>query len=174
MQVTVTKLTDYNLMNKACGYTINKENVSPDPFKMYKSEHSPIRTQIFIVEMIEIPTFVSVHLVRHKIGVEHFVRSNRPDRGGDGEANRMTPVNHMMFINAQELINMARKRLCNKASPETIRAMLAIKNGVDLADPALAKAMVKDCDYRGDCYELRPCKPHMNKLEQMAKEGGAA
>ena len=174
MKITVAKLTDYNLMNAACAATTGGSTPNIDPYRLYKSEHSPIRTQMFWIVMENIPTFVSVHMVRHKFGVEHFVRSNRPDRGGDAEANRNTPVTHAMLINAQALINMARKRLCNKASPETIRAMLEIKNGVALADPALAKAMVKDCDYRGDCYELRPCKPHMNKLEQMAKEGGAA
>lgn len=167
MQVIVAKITDFALMNKACGYTINKQNVAPDPYKMYKSEHSPIRTQMFVVEMIDIPTFVSAHFARHPVGITHFVKSNRADRPSyTGDTGRNHPVNHMMLANAQALINMARKRLCNKASTETIRVMLAIKNGVALADPALAKAMVKDCDYRGDCHELRPCRQHCEAMER--------
>ena len=171
MKITVTKLTDYNLMNAACAATTGGSMPNIDPYKMYLSEHSPIRTQVFWIVMENIPTFVSVHLVRHKFGVEHFVKSNRPDRGGDAEANRNTPVTHAMFINAQALINMARTRLCNKASKETQMTMSLIRDEISAKDAALAKALVPDCKYRGRCYELKPCAPH---LEQMAKEGGAA
>ena len=171
MNIVVKKITDYNLMNKACGFTTGNYNVSPDPHKMYKAEHSPARTQMFTVEMYGIPTFVSVHFVRHSVWVQHFVRSNREDRGGNAEANRMTPVDHLMFLNAQALINMARKRLCHKASKETREIMEAIKLGVWEHDAALHDALVADCKYRGACYELKPCAPHMEKT---AKEGGAA
>lgn len=44
--------------------------------------HSPIRTLMFTVRM-EIPYYVSVHFVRHKVGVEHYVRSQRNDRQSD-------------------------------------------------------------------------------------------
>ena len=42
--------------------------------KMLKAEHSPIRTLMFTIRLT-IPYFVSTHLVRHKIGVEHYVQS---------------------------------------------------------------------------------------------------
>ena len=171
MKITVTKLTDYDLMNAACAATTGGSIPNIDPYRLYKSEHSPIRTQMFWIVMENIPTFVSVHMVRHKFGVEHFVRSNRPDRGGYAEANRNTPVTHAMLINAQALINMARKRLCNKASKETQMVMSILRDSVGFHDAALAKAMVKDCIYRGGCYELKPCRQH---VEKMAKEGGVA
>ena len=44
-----------------------------------KAEHSPIRTLMFTIRLT-IPYFVSVHLVRHKIGIEHYVQSQRNDR----------------------------------------------------------------------------------------------
>ena len=165
MEITVTKLTLHKLMNEACAATTGGRVPNIDPYRLYKSEHSPIRTQLFWVEMRGIPTFVSVHLVRHKIGVEHFVKSNRPDRGGDGEANRMTPVDHCMFINAQALITMARKRLCNKASVQTRGVMYEIRDQVSLVDDALARAMVPDCIYRHECHELKPCGQHENPKE---------
>jgi hypothetical protein len=164
MQVTVTKITDYELMNEACGTTIGKENTSPDPLSIYKAEHSPIRTQMFKVNMVGIPTFVSAHFVRHKIGVEHFVKSNREDRKGDGEANRLTSVNHLFHANAQALINMARKRLCFMAHRTAREVMAHIRQGVSEHDLPLAHAMVPDCIYRGCvCYELRCCRniPHI-------------
>ena len=108
--------------------------------------------------MEDIPTFVSVHLVRHKIGVEHFVKSNRVDRGGDQNAGREAPVAHAMLINAQALINMARKRLCTQASLETRLVMQEIKTKLYEVDPDLFRCLVPECEYRGGyCYEFKCC-----------------
>lgn len=156
--VSVHKLTNETLAQKACEMTMRGKKSSIGLAKLYKCEHSPIRTQLFWVEMRNIPTFVSVHLVRHKIGVEHFVMSNRDDRGGSDEVTRLAPVNHGMLVNAQALINMARKRLCVQAHKETVEVMKAIRQGVEACDAALAKTMVPECEYRGMvCHELRPC-----------------
>ena len=106
MMVRAEKLTGTDLMRWACGLTIDKESTI-DLYEIYKNEHSPIRTQLFKVEMLDIPTFVSVHFVRHTQGVTHFVKSNRKDRGGKDDVDRWTPVNHGMLCNAQALINMA-------------------------------------------------------------------
>lgn len=158
MKITVKKITNERLMRAACGFTTAAESrMSLE--KIYQCEHSPLRTQLFWVEMVDIPTFVSVHLVRHKIGVEHYVKSNRTDRASHtGDLGRMQPVNHAMLINAQALINMARKRLCKKASPETQEVMAAIKRKITAVDPALAARLVPDCVYRGRCHELKPCR----------------
>lgn len=157
MNITVKKLTDEKLMQRACQFTINKET-GIGLEKIYRCEHSPMRTQMFWVEMFDIPTFVSVHLVRHKIGVEHFVKSNREDRlGYTGDGGRNHPVNHAMLINAEALITMARKRLCKKAHPKTVEVMEAIRQAVGDEDLELYKRMVKNCVYRGGCYELVSC-----------------
>ncbi len=156
MQIKVEKITDGQLMRRACSYTINAES-KMTLGKIYKCEHSPMRTQMFVVEMIDIPTFVSVHFVRHKIGVEHFVKSNRDDRGADFVADRNTPVNHMMFLNAEALITLAKKRLCYKAHEQTVVVMNEIKREVKRVDEDLARHMVKSCLYRNGCNELKPC-----------------
>ena len=158
MQIKVTKLTDLKLMQKACEATMHgaKSNVSLRD--IYRCEHSPIRTSLFWVELIDIPTFASVHLTRHKIGVEHYVTSNRDDRGGDGEETRWTPVNHSLLINAQALINMSRKRLCGKAHVMVQGIMADIREEVKTCDPDLAEFMVRECQYRGGhCFEFKPC-----------------
>ena len=157
MQVYVTKLTTFDLLLKACKVTSGLDMKRPDFQRIYQSGHSPIYTQIFWIDMVDIFTFVSNHLARHKIGVEHYVKSNREDRGGDDKADRWTPVNHSMLINAQALINLSRRRLCNKAHIETINIMQAIKEAVKEKDPDLAGCMVPECIYRGACYELTPC-----------------
>lgn len=155
--VGVHKITGTGLMRLACSYTINADsNISLK--KVYQCEHSPMRTQLFVVEMQDIPTFVSVHFVRHKHGVEHFVKSNREDRASyTGDLGRWQPVNHMMLCNAQALVNMARKRLCRKASEETTEVMEAIVAAVGKEDAALAERMVPECEYRRGCREIKTC-----------------
>jgi hypothetical protein len=153
MIVQATKVTQPWLIDEACEFTSGQTRFTTDNTDMYHAEHSPIRTQCFWIEMYGIPTYVSVHLVRHKVGVEHFVQSNR-----DVEANRMTPVNHAMFVNAAALIQMARKRLCGKADRKTREVMEKIKRAVETVDEELAVNMVRECDYRnGHCPELKPC-----------------
>lgn len=157
MKVEALKLTTEKLLREACEATTRRTS-NMDLRDMYRMEHSPIRTQMFWVWIDDLPTASSVHFVRHKIGVEHFVTSNRPDRGGDEEANRSTPVNHAMLVNAEALVTMARKRLCYKASAVTRQAMLDIRKAVGRVDPDLAHFMVPNCVYRGGlCVESRPC-----------------
>lgn len=159
MKINAHKITDGYLLQRACWFTSGKypQNVNKLMDNLCKAEHSPIRTQMYWVEMFSIPTFVSVHLVRHHVGVVHFVHSNRDDLGGDGEADRNTPINHAMLINAQGLIDMTRKRLCGKAHVETRKVMKEIKSIMELLDPIVAKYMVRNCEYRGMCPEVKSC-----------------
>lgn len=83
MNIVVDKLTDRTLLRAACDSTRHPGQTPSTATleKMYRCRHSPIRTQLFYIQLIGIPTFVSVHLVRHKHGVEHFIQSKRDDRG---------------------------------------------------------------------------------------------
>ena len=157
MEITVIKYTDEELLRDACSETIDAESkISLD--KIYRCMHSPIRTQMFKVRMKGIKTFVSVHFVRHSIGVVHYVKSNREDRGGNGTEDRHSPVNHTMWINAEALINMSRKRLCFQAHIETVNVMKLIKEAIKITDPALYPYLVPECHFRnGHCPELRSC-----------------
>lgn len=159
MTISVRKITDVDILREACEATMRDSRKSQATLRgMYHCEHSPLRTQLFWIRMDSIPTFVSVHCVRHKIGVEHFVGTNRADRGGDPGAGRYTPINHSVLVNAESLINMSRKRLCFQASEETRRVMLQIKEAIRHVDPDLADYMVPNCVYRGGlCVEPRPC-----------------
>jgi hypothetical protein len=125
-------------------------------YSFLKSEHSPIRVATYRIILEDLPYWVSVHFTRHKIGVEHFVSSRRPDRTGQKRSPEDL-VRHEMVANAQALITMARKRLCRKASPETLDAMLCICAAISLVDIQLYIAMAPDCVYRGVCHEMQPC-----------------
>lgn len=198
MKVKVTKVTNKQLSDDACSMTIFGKG-SPSLKKLYASEHSPIRTQTFKIELYNIPLFVSTHLLRHKIGSEPFALSYRTDRNKESKVlkdytkelreltdsylngdidrpeykkrheeilveietktDRYTPTNLMLYINAQALINMARVRLCNKASKETITVFKEIKEYIRIADPDLYPFLVRNCVYRnGICPEFKSCK----------------
>lgn len=157
MDIFVEKLTNLALARRACIATLGVRSSKIKPKDLYRSEHSPLRTQLFWIEMSGIPSFVSVHLVRHKIGVEHFVQSLRDDRGGRGDEGRNTPVNHSMLINAQALMTIAHARLCNKSHSKTIEVMKAIAGEIWSEDPDLYPFLIPKCKYLGRCIELKPC-----------------
>lgn len=163
--VKVEKITDLDLLQWACSMTIDSES-EMSLERIYRNEHSPMRTQLFKISMFGLPTFVSTHFMRHPIGVvAHFGKTLRDDRGGPDDANRWTPTNHGMICNAQALINMARKRLCFKSHHATVRQMRMIRDGVMAVDPDLAYRMVPECLYRGGiCHEDKPCGKRKNIL----------
>lgn len=158
MEIKVERISGLDLVRKACEMTMNGGVKSKVTLRgIYDCEHSPMRCSMFWIEMRGIPSFVSTHFVRHKIGVEHFVKTNRDDRGGDTEVTRMTPVNHGMLVNAQTLVNMARKRLCLKAHPEAVLVMRGIKDALEKVDSDLAACLIPECRYRRGCHEPKTC-----------------
>lgn len=158
MRVFAKKLADESLAQRACQYTLYSHAKSKIPLrKLYGAEHSPLRTQMFWVELDGIPAYVSTHFVRHKIGIEHFVSTRRLDRGATVVADRNSSVDHAFICNAQSLINMSRKRLCTNADATTRKIMEYIRDAIFNIDPALAEFMVIDCEYRGACYEPKCC-----------------
>ena len=160
--VTIRPLTDLAVVQRAAQMTTHGQPIKAPLAAWYRTEHSPVRARIFWIELERVPTFVSVHLTRHKAGVEHFVQSMRDDRGGAGDdvVTRLTPVNHGMLINAQALIHMSRKRLCYAASKRTVAAWRKVRQCMREVDPDLANYMVPECVYRnGICPEFKECRP---------------
>lgn len=128
--------------------------------KLVKAEHSPIRELWFGIKM-EIPYWVSVHFVRHHIGVNHYVQTQRSDRTGINrdEKPQGEIVSHIMSVNAQELMFMAHKRLCKQASKETREVMKEIVKQVIEVAPYMKDVLVPLCVYRnGKCEEMFSCK----------------
>ena len=152
------------------GKTTGKYPDSEWKRKLIMSEHSPIRRMKFYWRWKDLPYFVSTHMVRHKIGIEHFVSTQRSDRTGIDRNNltQSNPVNHACESDAQALINISRKRLCNCASKETREAWQLVKDEVAKVEPELANCMVKECVYRGFCPEMFSCG--YNKTEAFKKE----
>lgn len=157
--------------------TIGKETLDKEPSEEWKdsilyAEHSPIREVLYEIKLIDIPSFVSTHLVRHHEGVEKYVVSNREDRAGVDPTtiNRLTPVTMIMTCNAQALINISRKRLCNCASLETRIAWNMVKEEICKIDQTMAKHMVAECIYRGFCPEINSCGYAKNNVLSFSAE----
>lgn len=201
--VSVRKLTDVDLLREACATTfLGTSHASLS--SLYKSEHSPVRTQMFWISLKNIPLFISTHLIRHHVGSVPFQLTCRDDRNGGNpglidkidaineklsmllsminrasygtqeeiirdiieelnwlkeNADRYTPVNLSLCINAQSLLDMSKLRLCTGcAARETVIVFKAIKNEIEKVDPDLAAMMVRKCVYRnGLCGEQRCC-----------------
>jgi len=169
LKISVIRRSSDDDMLMAASFTVNGGG-RPKAGRSYwyRTEHSPARVDRYFVLMEQIPTFVSVHLVRHGKFAEHFVTSNRDDRGGAGntEVNRNTPVRHLVETNAQELVNISKERLCFNASSKTVAVWSRVRKAVGVVNPELKKFMVPKCVYRGGlCPEYpRMCKPGLDAV----------
>lgn len=129
--------------------------------KILLAEHSPIRNVIYYISIMNIRQWVTVHLVRHWLGFIPFVHTQREDRRHLEIPRDELPQGSLNDIdisaNAQALINVSKKRLCNCASKETKEAWQEVKNAIASIDPIMASKMVPHCIYRGFCPEIKSC-----------------
>ena len=165
MQVAQMKMSGmWREVADAARTTVGKEAGEGEPSSAWKrkillAEHSPIRLIKFSWEWRDLPSWVSVHFVRHKFGIEHFVSTQRTDRTGIDRNNlpQGSLVRHRCEANAQAIINISRKRLCNMASPETRTAWKLVLEEIDKICPELVSCCVPECAYRGFCPEMKGC-----------------
>jgi len=170
MNVTVNADTDVQAVALATAETQGFEprGLTVETWKRWlHSEHSMIRNYQISIRLEDIPYYVSVHLVRHKIGVEHFVRSQRPTSMNPvGYDRRKAPqdalVNHRMVLNPQALINISQVRMCVQADRTTRFTWNQIQSAIRTHEnpfiSAIAEVMMPRCDYRGGvCFELKCC-----------------
>lgn len=146
-----------------CRTTVGKDSLGKEPSKKFKreiliSEHSPIRSISIKWKWVNIPSWVATHFSRHKW--ECFIKTQRTDRTGT-DRNKLPqdePVIMSGDANTQHLIDMARKRLCYMASPETRKYMEDLKIAIHDVEPEVADVLVPNCVYRCGCPEPNGCK----------------
>ena len=155
--------------------TINKGEGKGEPSPHWKkqillAEHSPIRCIEYKWKWYEIPYAITTHFVRHFLGILHWIRTERTDRTGVDRADlsQMAEVEHRAKANVQALINISRKRLCNKADPTTREAWKMTVDMVDNDDPDIAQVLVPECIYRGFCPEFDSCGYHKTQAYKAA------
>ena len=125
-----------------------------------EARHSPIRRLHYSFLIEDIPSNTSVHLCRH-VHAQPYVSSLRNDRQDamDGDAApRNTPVNMILDCNAEELMTIANKRLCNLASSATRQTVTYMCGEAIKATPELRNCLVPMCVYHGGiCHEMHSC-----------------
>ena len=127
--------------------------------------HSPIRAVVYRLFAFDIPTWVSVHYVRHHVGFQPYIQSQRTDRqttaNDRGRARQDASVNMVADLNANTILNIAKARLCMKASPETRELMQLFRKelcgSIDPYDKELGLLMNPPCEWYLKCFEPRPC-----------------
>lgn len=162
MKVVNMKSSDnWQEVKDSCMTTINKSSGKyPDSTwkkKILLCEHSPIRRIKIYWKWSDLKYWVSVHFVRHKIGIEHWVGTQRTQGNKRDSIRQDAFVCHSCEANAQALINISRKRLCSRAAKETREAWDAVKREIAKKEPELAECMVRECVYRGFCPEIHSC-----------------
>ena len=173
MKVSFERLVGPECMLPAMRSTTGKDMYSKELpnlktwVKMCVSPHSSIRAVKYRIYFEDIPYYAHVHLVRHHVGIEPHVLSQRDDDGildtTDRDEKPQGALISMMFdLNAQALLNMAQRRLCYKAHRVVQDAMEKLKCALiyegDDYDKVLAKLMLRPCSWiPGYCPEPKPC-----------------
>ena len=166
LTVRVAPVTSWKLVDHCAKMTMGKDVEGSDDIEVVKRhinrQHSPIRAKIYSIDILNVKYWVAMHLVRHKVGVEFFVSTQRDDRGNNpkdrDDAKQGNLVNMTMVINLQALINMAERRLCTQAHKDTRAVMRLIVEELRKVDTLAAKALLPYCGTHGGvCHEDKPC-----------------
>lgn len=182
---------DWKRVLRATRLTVGKDDIDKEPSNTFKrqlllSEHSPIRLLEYDVTIEDIQQWITTHFVRHHVGIEKFVKSQRTDRNASIKhlANKMFSMlsevdgihdfvslkcdrdalpqgalnDFMISVNGQSFINISRKRLClGCPSPETRNVWCMVMQYLEEIDPILVEKCVPECIYRGFCPERTSC-----------------
>nr|DAW38476.1 MAG TPA: Thymidylate synthase thyX [Caudoviricetes sp.] len=163
MKVNVKCKTSWSDVLNAARFTQNLAPLMKEPSDNFKedmivAEHSPLRLLQFEIIIKDIPFCNMGHLVRH-VHAQPFVSTSRGDiTGVDRSTRKQTdPVNMILYMNAQELINISKVRLCNRADKVTRLAWNMVIDELSKIEPILARYCVPSCLYRGFCPEMKCC-----------------
>lgn len=136
-------------------------------YKMLLSPHSSSRAVKYRVYIEDIPYYAHVYLIRHSIGFEPHVFSQRDDYGVLEKTDRDErpqgfPVPMLFDANAQAILNIAQKRLCYKSHRVVQEVMEKLKCSLvyegDVYDRLLGNLMQRPCSWwKGYCPEPKPC-----------------
>lgn len=167
---------DWELCKLAALNTVGKTRATRMPDeewkrRMLEARHSPIRVLMFMIRVNPIESWVATHFARH-VHLTPFIQSQRNDRQSDydrRDAPQSSPVSMMLWLNAEELMTVANKRLCGCASPETRAVARDICEAVIRVNPEFAPFLVPSCRMYG-CHEFSPCHDSMAYLPRNANE----
>lgn len=165
VKIEIQKVSDWQRVVDAARFTQGKEGLGHEPSEEFKkrmviSEHSPLRLLEFDIKVYGIPYYSMGHFVRH-VHAQPFVSTSRPDITGAKitrhELPQDAPVNMQLSLNAQEIINISRLRLCSKAEATTRKIWGEVIKKLSKIEPELAEACQPQCVFKGYCSEAKCC-----------------
>lgn len=156
---------DWGEVKRRALVTVGKKPLhAPDrewKYSILEARHSPIRYLRFSFLLEGIPSWVATHLCRH-VHAQPYVKSQRNDRQTEYDRNAArqdAPVDMILDVNAEELMVIANKRLCNQASPETQAVVQQMCDTVLEVCPEFTGLLVPACIYNGGrCHEMQSCR----------------
>lgn len=166
MKINVRAITSNEEVVDACRTTVWKDSLGKEPSEkfmnnIYKSEHSPIRDKMFVINIYGVESWLATHFVRHHEGYTPYVSTQREDRieyeGGRDDRKQGELVNMRITLNAQAVINVSRKRLCGQAHIKAQQLWNKVLEEIKKIDEPLYNNCVPECIYRGFCPELECC-----------------
>lgn len=172
MKVTVIDVRgSWRQVADAARTTVSLEAGEGDPKDSWKKKiaragHSPIRLIEFVVKVEGVKSWITVHNVRHKIGIEHWISTQRDDRTSKNrdDAPQGTLVDYQFCVNLDELMTICRKRFCGQAHKETTKFWSEVFNALLMYDAAwrilhpIRDLFVPECVARGGCCpEMKSC-----------------
>lgn len=166
MKINVRAITRNEEVVDACRTTVWKDSLGKEPSEkfmnnIYKSEHSPIRDKMFVINIYGVESWLATHFVRHHEGYTPYVSTQREDRieyeGSRDDRKQGELVNMRITLNAQAVINVSRKRLCSQAHIKAQQLWNKVLEEIKKIDEPLYNNCVPECIYRGFCPELECC-----------------
>lgn len=149
--------------------TIGKKIINPPDdkwkYEILKARHSPIRRLRFSFLLEDVPSWVSVHLVRH-VHAQPYVKSQRNDRQDEYDREKApqdAPVTMIWDMNAEEFMVVTNKRLCKQASDKTRQVVKMMRDEALKTNPEFTDFLVPMCQYVGECKEMNPCGGNNNE-----------
>ena len=156
--------SDWIICKECALVTVGLRTINPPTGKwkrqILRARHSPIRELKFIFFIEDVPSYVATHLARH-IHAQPYIKSQRNDRQSDYDRNSArqdAPVNMMYSVNAEELMTIANKRLCNLADQTTRKVVREMCICASTNVPEIGEFLVPMCEHQGgQCHEIYPC-----------------
>lgn len=179
VKVTIEQIVERKHALNAARNTVSKKFLDKEPSrewwrKILMARHSPIRVVKYLIKIEGVPEWVQTHLVRHHIGVEKFVSTQRTDRTGDERKRSEIPQGEekivLLDINSEAIINISRKRCCSQSSNETRYIWFRVLQELQKIDPELVNLCVPECVHMGFCPELRTCGFCRTSSAKLARE----
>lgn len=174
MNITLMKhpdVQDWIEVKRRAFLTVGKETETEPEFSWKKrilyARHSPIRRLPFSVLIEGIPYWVACELRTHVHDMPYvadfnvYIKSSRNDRQAEFDRNAARqdyPVNMIIDMNGEQIMILANKRLCGKATKEAREVVQKICDLVEKSNPEYIGLLVPMCKYHGGvCHEMQPC-----------------